>query len=635
MLGLLQHLDIVGRIAQRDGVARPVAGDQIIHVVRLCPAKREGQKAPAAPRGQPVCLCGIQKTGKRGVIALPQARFAKQPPARLLRRVGGEARNFGNFVIGHITETPEPTGKIRQTRANRVIVAYRVIGGMSRRQETPTILDNRRPGVTANCSTDRLNFCSGLACGQHQTGTDRLQQIQSGTGGGKGIRCVIKQCPIKIRENQKGYCLCHGHRLADHASLCEMPYDPHPFRPVPDCSTRANMPQLGGAKSKGMYPMSLFGNWSYPTAIRFGAGRIAELAETCQALGIARPLLVTDRGLAGLDITQNALDILDGAGLGRAMFAEVDPNPTELNLDAGIAAYRAGDHDGVIAFGGGSALDLGKMVAFMHGQARPVWDFEDIGDFWTRADADVIAPIIAVPTTAGTGSEVGRASVLTNAETHRKKIIFHPKVLPSIVICDPELTVGMPPAITAGTGLDAFAHCVEAFSSPHFHPMSQGIALEGMRLVKEYLPRAYEDGTDIEARAQMMSAASMGATAFQKGLGAIHAMSHPVGARFGTHHGTTNAVCMPAVLALNAPEIADKFDTVSAYLGLSGGFDGFRAFVAQLNDSLGVPRGLATLGVTEDAIPDLVRDALDDPSCGGNPVTLDTQNLESLFRSAL
>lgn len=381
--------------------------------------------------------------------------------------------------------------------------------------------------------------------------------------------------------------------------------------------------------------MSLFGNWSYPTSIRFGAGRIAELAEACHALGIARPLLVTDRGLAALDITQTALDVLDRAGLGTAIFAKVDPNPTEVNLKAGIAAYRAGEHDGVIAFGGGSALDLGKMVAFMHGQTRPVWDFEDIGDYWTRADADVIAPIIAVPTTAGTGSEVGRAAVLTNSETHRKKIIFHPKVLPSIVICDPELTMGMPPAITAGTGLDAFAHCVEAFSSPHYHPMSQGIALEGMRLVKEYLPRAYADGTDIEARAQMMSAAAMGATAFQKGLGAIHAMSHPIGARFGTHHGTTNAVCMPAVLAFNAPAIAGKFETVSAYLGLSGGLDGFRAFAAQLNDSLGVPRGLVTLGVTEDAIADLVHDALDDPSCGGNPIALDRDNLDALFRASL
>ncbi len=381
--------------------------------------------------------------------------------------------------------------------------------------------------------------------------------------------------------------------------------------------------------------MTLTGNWSYPTTIKFGAGRISELAAACAATGMNRPLLVTDRGLANLPVTAQALDILEAAELGRACFAEVDPNPTEKNLAAGVAAYRAGDHDGVIAFGGGSGLDLGKMVAFMAGQTRPVWDFEDIGDWWTRADADAIAPIIAVPTTAGTGSEVGRASVITNSETHAKKIIFHPKVLPSIVICDPELTVGMPRFITAGTGLDAFAHCVEAYSSPHYHPMSQGIALEGMRLVKEYLPRAHADGTDLEARAQMMSAAMMGATAFQKGLGAIHAMSHPIGAHFNTHHGTTNAVCMPAVLDFNAPAIADRFQQAAAYLGITGGFDGFRTFVQDLNDRLDIPRHLSDLGVTQESIPTLVKGALVDPSCGGNPIELTEANLTALFRTAL
>lgn len=379
--------------------------------------------------------------------------------------------------------------------------------------------------------------------------------------------------------------------------------------------------------------MTLAGNWSYPTAIRFGTGRITELPAACAEAGIERPLLVTDKGLAGLPITRQTLDITEAAGLGRALFAEVDPNPNEQNLSAGVATYRAGGHDGVIAFGGGSGLDLGKMVAFMAGQTRPIWDFEDIGDWWTRADA--IAPIVAVPTTAGTGSEVGRASVITNSATHVKKIIFHPKVLPRVVLCDPELTTGVPAAITAGTGLDAFAHCVEAFSSPHYHPMSQGIALEGMRLVKEYLPRAFRDGGDIEARAQMMAAAAMGATAFQKGLGAIHAMSHPVGAHFNTHHGTTNAVCMPAVLAFNAPAIAGRFATVAAYLGIGGGFDGFCAFVQALNDGLGIPRRLSDLGVTEASIPDLVRGAIADPSCGGNPVELTEDALDGLFRAAL
>ena len=379
--------------------------------------------------------------------------------------------------------------------------------------------------------------------------------------------------------------------------------------------------------------MTLTGNWSYPTAVRFGAGRISELGDACAAAGISRPLLVTDRGLARLPITGRAREIMAAAGLGDALFADVDPNPNEINLAAGVAAYRAGGHDGVIAFGGGSGLDLGKMVAFMAGQTRPVWDFEDIGDWWTRADADAIAPIIAVPTTAGTGSEVGRASVITNSQTHVKKIIFHPKVLPSIVIADPELTVGMPKFITAGTGLDAFAHCVEAYSSPHYHPMSQGIALEGMRLVTTYLPRAYATPDDLEARAHMMSAAAMGATAFQKGLGAIHAMSHPVGAVFNTHHGTTNAVCMPAVLAFNADAIRGRFDQAAAYLGIDGGFDGFCEFVQQFNDSFAIPRTLTKMGVSADRLDDLVTMALEDPSCGGNPVELTADGLCGLFRA--
>ena len=377
--------------------------------------------------------------------------------------------------------------------------------------------------------------------------------------------------------------------------------------------------------------MSLVGNWSYPTTMKFGAGRIKELPEACAAAGIKKPLLVTDKGLAGLPITATTLDIMEAAGLGRGLFSEVDPNPNELNLADGVAVYNAGGHDGVIAFGGGSGLDLGKMVAFMAGQTRPIWDFEDVGDWWTRADADAIAPIVAVPTTAGTGSEVGRASVITDSVTHVKKIIFHPKVLPSVVICDPELTVGMPKFITAGTGLDAFAHCVEAFSSPHYHPMSQGIALEGMRLVKYYLPRAYEDGNDLEARAQMMSAAAMGATAFQKGLGAIHAISHPIGAVYNTHHGTTNAVVMPPVLTFNRPAIEDRFNQAAAYLGISGGFNGFFDYVLKLNDDLGIPKKLSEMGVGTDRVDTLTEMALNDPSCGGNPIELNSENMKQLF----
>lgn len=377
--------------------------------------------------------------------------------------------------------------------------------------------------------------------------------------------------------------------------------------------------------------MTLTANWSYPNAIRFGAGRINELPDACAAAGMKKPLLVTDKGLAPLPITAQALDIMEAAGLGRGIFSEVDPNPTEVNLDAGLEVYRAGGHDGVIAFGGGSGLDLGKMVAFMAGQTRPVWDFEDVGDWWTRANSDAIAPIIAVPTTAGTGSEVGRASVLTNSETHEKKIIFHPKVLPTVVIADPELTVGMPPMITAGTGMDAFAHCLEAFCSPHFHPMSQGIALEGLRLVKEYLPRAYKDGTDIEARGQMMAAAAMGATAFQKGLGAIHALSHPIGAMYNTHHGTTNAVVMQPVLQYNRDAIEERIERAAAYLGIEGGFDGFYAFVGELNAALGIPANLTELGVTDPDKEAIIKGALGDPSTGGNPVEMTEDNTRALL----
>jgi len=381
--------------------------------------------------------------------------------------------------------------------------------------------------------------------------------------------------------------------------------------------------------------MNLTGNWSYPTAVRFGAGRISEIADACKSAGISKPLLVTDKGLASMDITTKTLDLLNAAGMENGMFSEVDPNPNDQNAIAGIEVYREGGYDGVIAFGGGSGLDLAKVIAFMAGQTRPLWDFEDVGDWWTRADPDAIAPVIAVPTTAGTGSEVGRASVITNSETHEKKIIFHPKMLPVVVICDPELTVGMPKFITAGTGLDAFAHCVEAYSSPHYHPMSQGIALEGMRLVKEYLPRAYEDGSDLEARAHMMSAAAMGSTAFQKGLGAIHALSHPIGAVHHTHHGTTNAVCMPAVLQFNRSAIATRFDAVAGYLGIAGGFDGFCAYVDDLNASMSIPKTLTELGVKDANLDQLTDAALRDPSTGGNPIEMTAVNTRALFEAIL
>ena len=383
----------------------------------------------------------------------------------------------------------------------------------------------------------------------------------------------------------------------------------------------------------------LTAKWNYPTTVRFGAGRIAELPDALAATGIKRPLFVTDPGLAKLPVVAATLKLLHDAKVPYGVFSDVKPNPVESNLAAGIEAFRKGKHDGVIAFGGGSALDLGKLIAFQAGQSRPVWDFEDIGDWWTRADSTKIAPIVAVPTTAGTGSEVGRAGVITHEASHTKKVIFHPKMLPAIVIADPELTVGMPPFITAGTGMDALAHCLEAYCAPGYHPMADGIALEGMRLVFENLPKAYANGKDITARANMMSAAAMGATAFQKGLGAIHSLSHPIGALYDSHHGMTNAVFMPYVLAFNRPAIEERIARAAAYLGIKGGFDGFAKAVLKLRRELKVPHTLPGLikGLEMDRkrkalIADM---AVVDPTAGGNPVKLTKKAAAALLEQAL
>jgi alcohol dehydrogenase class IV len=380
--------------------------------------------------------------------------------------------------------------------------------------------------------------------------------------------------------------------------------------------------------------MQLRGNWNYPTSVRFGAGRIAELADAVRAAGMARPLLVTDPTLAAMPMVASALAALGAAGLQAKLFCDVRPNPVEANIAAGTAAFRAGGHDGVIAFGGGSALDAGKVIAFMAAQTRPLWDFEDVGDWWTRA-APGIAPIVAVPTTAGTGSEVGRAGVVTDAATHTKKVIFHPKMMPAITICDPELTVGMPPRITAGTGMDAFAHCLEAYCGPFYHPLADGIAVEGMRLVKENLGRAFANGGDLEARAQMMAAAAMGATAFQKALGAIHALSHPVGALYDTHHGLTNAVFMPYVLVFNRSAIEERVARLAAYLGLVPSFAAFLDFVLELRAKIGIPHTLAGLGVGDEQLDLIATMAPKDPTAGGNPLPLDADGAKAIFRCAL
>lgn len=381
---------------------------------------------------------------------------------------------------------------------------------------------------------------------------------------------------------------------------------------------------------------SLAANWSYPTAIRFGAGRITELPTALVAAGIERPLFVTDPGLVALPIVAKALAILDAARVPYAVFSQVDGNPTLQNLDDGLASYRAGHHDGVIAFGGGSAMDIGKTIAFMSGQTRPVFDFEDRADWWTRADAAGIAPVIAVPTTAGTGSEVGRAGVITDPADHTKKIIFHPLMLPKIVIADPELTVDLPAKITAWTGMDALSHSLEAWCSPFFHPMSAGIALEGMRLVKDWLPRAFADGHDIAARSQMLVASSMGAIAFQKGLGAMHAMSHPSSSLRGTHHGLTNAVVMPYVLAFNRPAIDDRLAAMARYLDLPGhDADAVLDWILALRRELGIPHTLKEIGVDESVLPEAAAMAEHDPSNDGNPKRLDAAEYDRLFRNAI
>ena len=373
-------------------------------------------------------------------------------------------------------------------------------------------------------------------------------------------------------------------------------------------------------------------NWNYPTIVWAGPGRIAELPAACAALGIKRPLLVTDEGLRAAPMVQQARALVPGTGL----FADVRGNPVAANIEAGLTAYRAGGHDGVIAFGGGSALDAGKVIAFMSGQTRPLWDFEDIGDWWTRADRRGIAPVVAVPTTAGTGSEVGRAGVVINEATHQKKIIFHPQMMPGVVISDPELTVGLPPAITAATGIDALVHCFEAYCTPGFHPLADGIALEGMRLIQTYLPRACDNGRDIEARSRMLAAASMGATAFQKGLGGVHAIAHPVGAHFNTHHGLTNAIVLPYVIVHNRPAIEARLQDIARTLGLSG--EPYRAvldWVLAFRQRLRIPHSLAEIGVPLANADTIGHEASLDPSAGGNPLPTDAATYARLFRSAV
>ena len=389
-------------------------------------------------------------------------------------------------------------------------------------------------------------------------------------------------------------------------------------------------------RSKETVMASLRGNWNYPTAVRFGPGRIAELPDACQSLGMKRPLLVTDPALAKLPMIENAVAACRAAGLACEVFSDLQGNPVEANVNAGVAAFRKGSHDGVIAFGGGSALDTGKAVALMVGQTRPIWDFEDREDWYTRVNVAGMAPTITVPTTSGTGSEVGRASVITDVRDHTKKIIFHPKMQPALVIADPELTLGLPPHVTAAVGMDALSHNLEAYCSPFYHPMAEGIAVEGTRLIKEWLPVAVKDGSNLEARSHLMIASSMGATAFQKGLGAMHSLSHPCSAHFNTHHGLTNAVVMPYVLAWNREAIAEKMTRLAAFLGLKQqSFDGVLQWILELRRDIGIPETLAGLQVNAEHVDSLSQQAFDDPSTGGNPLPMTPAGFAQLYRNCI
>jgi alcohol dehydrogenase class IV len=382
--------------------------------------------------------------------------------------------------------------------------------------------------------------------------------------------------------------------------------------------------------------VELKGNWNYPTSIRFGPGRIRELPAVCRTLGMHRPLLVTDAGLAKLPMVADTVRLCTEAGLSCLVYSSVQANPVADNVMYGVATYQAGGHDGVIAFGGGSALDVGKAVGLMVGQARPLFDFEDREDWFLRVNVSGMAPVLAVPTTAGTGSEVGRASVITDPTDHVKKIIFHPRMMPQAVIEDPELTCGLPPNVTAATGMDALSHSLEAFCSPFYHPLAEGVAVEGMRLVKEWLPVAVENGRSLEARSHMLIASSMGATAFQKGLGAMHSLSHPCGANLNTHHGLTNAVVMPYVLVWNRPAIEDKLRRLAAYLGLENpGFDAVLKWVLELRHRIGIPNTLADLGVGTEHARQFAGQALADPSTGGNPVPMTERDFEQLYLNCI
>ena len=375
-------------------------------------------------------------------------------------------------------------------------------------------------------------------------------------------------------------------------------------------------------------------NWHYPTKIIVGAGRIAELPVLCNDLGISNPLLVTDPGIANLPMMQSIKNICAQSNLPIVVFSQIKPNPTGQNIEDGVTTYLAGDHDGIVALGGGSALDAGKAIGLIARQKCRLWDLEDAGDNDKNADPDLIAPILAIPTTAGTGSEVGRAGLIVNEAEQRKVIIFHPKMLPSSVILDPELTVGLPPHITAATGMDALSHCLEAWCAPNFHPMAEGIALEGIRLVRHNIETAVEDGSDIEARLNMLVASMMGATAFQRGLGAMHALAHPLGAVYDAHHGLLNAILMPYVLKANQSAIDEKIARLAGYIGIESSFSGFLDWVLTLRGRIGIPHALSSVIEQDEVFSQIGEMAIVDPSAGGNPIAFSAGEYQAILDNA-
>ena len=377
-------------------------------------------------------------------------------------------------------------------------------------------------------------------------------------------------------------------------------------------------------------------NWNYPTTVWVGKNRIDDLPNACENLKIVNPLFVTDKDLIELPFIKNIISNLKKKFSQFNIFSNFTGNPIGENIEEGVEIFKKNNSDGVIAIGGGSALDVGKAVAFMSGQNRPIWDFEDIGDYWKRANGDNIAPIIAIPTTAGTGSETGRASAIINKKTGVKKIIFHPKFLPSIVILDPILTLDLSPRLTAATGMDALAHNLEAFCAPGFHPMADGIALEGINLIKTSLMTAFNDGKNIEARQNLLAASSMGSTAFQKGLGAIHSLSHPINAKFNMHHGLSNAIFMPYVLTFNKKFIEKRISIISAFIGLGNTFDSFLDWIIKLRKELKIPHKLSELiQINPNQLEELSQMALEDPSTTTNPTKLTKEDFRKMYQYSI